>query len=112
MAVGDIIKGIESLISRGLTVETLDAAAISLALLRGNYFTAGTITTMLALGQYLEGQERTTLYRTFERPDASRRRQRLGSARRSGTATARGKSASWGTRPSAARANSSPSTAW
>ena len=71
MAVGDIIKGIESLISRGITVETLDAAAISLALLRGNYFTAGTITTMLALGQYLEGQSEqrsTALLKGLMRP--------------------------------------------
>lgn len=56
MALGVIIKGLETLVSRGVKVETLDAMAVSMALLRGNYFTAGSITTMLALGQYLEGQ--------------------------------------------------------
>jgi len=62
LAMGVIVKGAEAFFTRGLKVETLDATAITLALVRGNYFTAGSITTLLALGQYLEGQseERST----------------------------------------------------
>jgi Cu2+-exporting ATPase len=73
MALGAIIKGIETLFSRGVKVETLDATAITLALLRGNYFTAGSITTLLALGQYLEGQSEqrsTELLKGLLRPQA------------------------------------------
>jgi Cu2+-exporting ATPase len=52
---GTIVEGVETFFSRGVKVEVLDGAAVGLSLLRGNYFTAGAITTMLALGRYLEG---------------------------------------------------------
>lgn len=71
LAMGVIIKGAETFFTRGLKVETLDATAITLALLRGNYFTAGSITTLLALGEYLEGQSEarsTALLKGLMRP--------------------------------------------
>ena len=73
MAMGVIVKGTETLFTRGIKVETLDATAIALALARGKYFTAGSITTLLALGQYLEGQSEqrsTALLRGLLRPKA------------------------------------------
>lgn len=73
MALGIIIKGVETLLTRGIKVETLDATAITLALLRGKYFTADSITTLLALGQYLEGQSEqrsTALLKGLLRPQA------------------------------------------
>ncbi|EFL51197.1 heavy metal translocating P-type ATPase [Solidesulfovibrio fructosivorans JJ]] len=75
MAMGVIVKGVETFFTRGLKVETLDATAISLALVRGRYFTAGSITTLLALGQYLEGQseERSTaLLKGLMRPQVEK----------------------------------------
>lgn len=71
LAMGVIVKGAETLFTRGIKVETLDATAIGLALVRGNYFTAGSITTLLALGQYLEGQSEqrsTALLKGLMRP--------------------------------------------
>lgn len=71
LAMGVIIKGAETFFTRGIKVETLDATAITLALVRGNYFTAGSITTLLALGQYLEGQSEqrsTALLKGLMRP--------------------------------------------
>ncbi len=56
LAFSTIIKGAETFFSRGVKIEVLDAAAITLALSRGKYFTAGSILTLLALGEYLEGQ--------------------------------------------------------
>jgi Cu2+-exporting ATPase len=73
MAMGVIVKGIETFFTRGIKVETLDATAITLALARGKYFTAGSITTLLALGQYLEGQSEqrsTALLKGLMRPQA------------------------------------------
>lgn len=54
VSVNVLAKGVEALINRGIKVEVLDALAVGLSLLRRNYFTAGAISTMLALGQYLE----------------------------------------------------------
>ncbi|MFU2207657.1 heavy metal translocating P-type ATPase [Solidesulfovibrio sp. C21] len=71
LAMGVIIKGVETFVTRGIKVETLDATAITLALARGKYFTAGSITTLLALGQYLEGQSEqrsTALLKGLMRP--------------------------------------------
>lgn len=73
MAMSTIIKGVETFFTRGVKVETLDATAITMALLRGKYFTAGSITTLLALGQYLEGQSEqrsTALLGSLLRPQA------------------------------------------
>ncbi len=51
-----LLVGAETLLSRGVKVQVLDAMAVGLSLLRGNYFTAGSISTLLAMGEYLEGQ--------------------------------------------------------
>ncbi|MYL85177.1 heavy metal translocating P-type ATPase [Desulfovibrio aerotolerans] len=75
MSMGVIVKGIEALFSGGLKVETLDATAIVMALARGKYFTAGSITTLLALGQYLEGQSEqrsTQLLKGLLRPQVEK----------------------------------------
>ncbi len=49
-----ILKGVETLVSRGIKVEVLDATAVSLSLARGDYFTANSIVALLTLGRYLE----------------------------------------------------------
>lgn len=49
-----LMEGIETLFTRGLKVEVLDAAVISMLLARKDYFTAGSITFLLNLGHYLE----------------------------------------------------------
>ena len=56
LSLGIIVKGLETFFARGVKVEVLDATAVTLALARGNFFTAGSITTLLALGEYIEGQ--------------------------------------------------------
>jgi Cu2+-exporting ATPase len=56
MCLGDIVTGVETLVTRGVKVEVLDATAITLSLLRRSYFTAGAISTLLALGEHLEGR--------------------------------------------------------
>ncbi|QLA18432.1 heavy metal translocating P-type ATPase [Desulfolutivibrio sulfoxidireducens] len=68
-----IVQGAETLVTRGLKVEVLDGAAITLSLLRGHYFTAGAITTLLALGRYLEDsteKRSTALLKGLLRPQA------------------------------------------
>jgi heavy metal translocating P-type ATPase len=47
-------EGVVKTLSRGVKVETLDAIAVFLSLLRKEYFTAGMIGGLLALGKYLE----------------------------------------------------------
>ncbi len=49
-----LLKGVETLLSRGVKVEVLDASAVGLSLARGDYFTANSIVALLALGRYLE----------------------------------------------------------
>ncbi|HAL86096.1 MAG TPA: heavy metal translocating P-type ATPase, partial [Deferribacteraceae bacterium] len=49
-----MMEGIETLFTRGLKVEVLDAAVIAMLLARKDYFTAGSITFLLNLGHYLE----------------------------------------------------------
>lgn len=66
-------KGAETLIFRGLKVEVLDALAVGLSLIRGNYFTAGSITTLLSLSEYLEvynEQRSAELLKSLLRPQA------------------------------------------
>ncbi len=68
-----IAEGVHALLTRGLKVEVLDGAAIALSLLRGHYFTAGAITTLLALGRYLEDsteKRSTALLKGLLRPQA------------------------------------------
>ena len=49
-----ILDGLICLWNRKLKVEVLDAAAVSFSLWRRDYFTAATIVTLLALGEYFE----------------------------------------------------------
>ncbi len=49
-----LLNGIDTLVNEGLKVEVLDATVVSMLLLRGDYFTAGSITFLLNLGHYLE----------------------------------------------------------
>ena len=51
-------EGVQTLSRKGLKVEVLDSLAVSLAALRGEYFTAVATQGLLALGAYLE--QRTT----------------------------------------------------
>lgn len=68
-------KGAEVFLSRGLKVEVLDALAVGLSLIRKNYFTAGSITTLLSLSEYLEvyNERRSAdLLKSLLRPQADR----------------------------------------
>ena len=49
-----LLKGLETLVTRGVKVEVLDAAAVGFSLLRGDFFTANSVAALLALGEYLE----------------------------------------------------------
>lgn len=49
-----MLEGARTLVSEGLKVEVLDAAAVGLSLLRGDYAAANAIVAMLGLGEYLE----------------------------------------------------------
>jgi heavy metal translocating P-type ATPase len=49
-----LLKGVETLINRGVRVKVLDAAVVSFSLMRRDYFTANAIVALLALGEYLE----------------------------------------------------------
>ncbi len=75
LSFGTVLKGVETLFTRGVKVETLDASAIVLALSRERYFTAGAIATLLALGQCLEGKSErrsSDLIKSLLRPQAER----------------------------------------
>jgi len=49
-----ITQGLGTLLSEGVKVEVLDAAAVGFSLLRGDHFTANAIVAMLGLGNWLE----------------------------------------------------------
>lgn len=49
-----ITHGLGTLLSEGVKVEVLDAAAVGFSLLRGDHFTANAIVAMLGLGNWLE----------------------------------------------------------
>lgn len=51
-----IMEGIETALFKGLKVQVLDALAVGLSLLRGNYLTATTISSLLSIGEGLEEQ--------------------------------------------------------
>ncbi len=66
-----VARGVETLIARGPKVEVLDASAVGISLLRGDYFTANAIGSLLALGAYLDrlSEEKTTdLLKSLLRP--------------------------------------------
>jgi Cu2+-exporting ATPase len=54
MGLPTIAQGMGTLLSEGVKVEVLDAAAVGFSLLRGDHFTAGAIVAMLGLGNWLE----------------------------------------------------------
>lgn len=49
-----LVKGLDTLLSRGVKVEVLDAVAIGLSASKGQYFTANVTDFLLKLGGYLE----------------------------------------------------------
>jgi manganese/zinc-transporting P-type ATPase C len=49
-----VFRGVHSLITKGITVEVLDAAAVSLGAMLGRYVTALVTDTMMASGDYVE----------------------------------------------------------
>lgn len=53
-AVPFIVKGVRCLMERGLTVEVLDATAITASLLRGSFDSAGTIMMLLKISELME----------------------------------------------------------
>ena len=66
-----ILKGIDSFFNDGIKIETLDAAAVSMSLARGDFFTSNSIVTLMALGEYLEASSEnrsTELLKSLLRP--------------------------------------------
>lgn len=53
-AVKYLYRGVRCLMTRGLEVEVLDATAISVSILRGDYDTAGSVMFLLGIGELLE----------------------------------------------------------
>lgn len=49
-----VVRGVRSVIADGVTVELLDALAVSIAAVRGNFATAVTTDLMMGSGEYLE----------------------------------------------------------
>ncbi|MBC2745143.1 MAG: HAD-IC family P-type ATPase [Desulfosarcina sp.] len=71
MSLPVLIEGVETLLTRGVKVEVLDAAAVGFSLGRKDYFTANSIVALLALGEYLEqlSEDKTTgLLKNLLRP--------------------------------------------
>jgi Cu2+-exporting ATPase len=71
LATPTLISGVDTLFDRGLKVEVLDAAAVGMSLARGDYFTANTVVTLLALGEHLEASSEhrsTELLKSLLRP--------------------------------------------
>ena len=66
-----LLQGVETLVNEGVKVEVLDAAAVGFSMLRRDYFTAGMIRLLLAVGEYLEqlSEEKTSdLLKSLLRP--------------------------------------------
>ncbi len=66
-----ILKGIDTFFNEGIKIETLDAAAVSMSLVRGDFFTSNSIVSLLALGEYLEASSEnrsTELLKSLLRP--------------------------------------------
>lgn len=53
-SLGYIWKGLQTLAQRKLEVPVLDATAIGVSILRGNYDTAGSVMFLLGIGELLE----------------------------------------------------------
>jgi len=66
-----LLKGIDTLVNRGIKVDVLDAGAVGFSLLRRDYFTANMIVFLLGVGEYLEqlSEDKTTgLLKALLRP--------------------------------------------
>ena len=71
LALPVLVDGLDTLISRGVKIEVLDAAAVGFSLLRKDYFTANSIGVLLALGAYLQQlseDKSTDLLKSLLRP--------------------------------------------
>jgi heavy metal translocating P-type ATPase len=55
---GTLREGVSALFSRGITVETLDATAVTLSALRGNWTATNVTQTLLSLATFVEGTTR------------------------------------------------------
>lgn len=51
-----IVKGLETLVSRGVKIEVLDGAAVAFSLMRRDRVTANAIVTLLALSEYIQAR--------------------------------------------------------
>ncbi len=70
-----VAKGITTLLNQKIKIEVLDAAAIGFSLLRRDYFTALSVTSLLSLGEYLEQStenKSTELLKSLLRPVVSK----------------------------------------
>jgi len=71
MATPVLSEGLLTTLNQGIKVETLDATAVGLSLLRKEYFTASMISALLSLGRYLEQMteaQTTSLLQSLLRP--------------------------------------------
>ncbi|PIE70017.1 MAG: heavy metal translocating P-type ATPase [Deltaproteobacteria bacterium] len=71
LALPHLLEGGDTLVTEGVKVEVLDAAAIAFSLMRQDYFTTNAIVAMLALGEYMEqtSEHRSTeLLKSLLRP--------------------------------------------
>ncbi|WP_235893965.1 heavy metal translocating P-type ATPase [Oceanidesulfovibrio indonesiensis] len=68
-----IVQGLESLLMRGIKVETLDGSVVAFSLLRKDYVTANMIVSLLHLAHFMEHRlehNATTLLKSLLRPQA------------------------------------------
>ena len=75
IALPTLLKGIDTLLDRGIKIDVLDAGAVAISLARRDYFTANMIVFLLRLGEYFEyfSQDKTSgLLRTLLRPQVDR----------------------------------------
>ncbi len=67
-----ILEGVTTLVTKGLKVEVLDATAVSLAMLRRDYFTANAVHLLLRTGDYIHHTTETNsdrLIRSLLKPE-------------------------------------------
>ena len=58
-----IVQGVKTLAKRKIEVPVLDATAISVSLIRGDYKTAGAVMFLLSMGEIIRGMERIKISR-------------------------------------------------
>ncbi|MFW5500700.1 MULTISPECIES: heavy metal translocating P-type ATPase [unclassified Maridesulfovibrio] len=75
LGIPGIIKGLETLFTRGVKIEVLDGTVKALSLMRGDYFTSNSVGALLCLGEYLEDQSEqksTDLLKTLLKPQVEK----------------------------------------